>query len=64
MCKSQTNLGQWYIESSSKHFPGINAKGPHWQEVNTGSGDDLVPSGNKPLLETMLLFIFDAMCHH
>ena len=32
----------------------VNAKTPHWSLVNIGSGNGLVPSGNKPLPEPML----------
>ena len=32
----------------------VNATTPHWSSVNIGSGNGLVPSGNKPLLEPML----------
>ena len=33
---------------------------PHWK-VNIGPGDDLVPSGNKPLPEPVLTKISDAI---
>ena len=32
----------------------MNVTGPHWWSVNIGSGNGLVPSGNKPLPEPML----------
>ena len=32
----------------------VNDKTPHWSLVNIGSGNGLVPSGNKPLPEPML----------
>ena len=32
----------------------MNAMGPHRWQVNIGSGNGLVPSGNKPLPEPML----------
>ena len=47
----------------SKHMLGIklistfcqmNATGPHWWLINTGSGSGLFMSGNKPLPEPML----------
>ena len=34
--------------------PQVIFTGPHWWKVNIGSGNGLVPSGNKPLPETML----------
>ena len=38
--------------------------GLHWWSVNIGSGNGLVPSGNKPLPEPMLTQIFVATwCH-
>ena len=33
----------------------VNATGPHCWEVNIGSGNGLVPSGNKPLHEVMCI---------
>ena len=30
MCKFQTQLWDWYLDFSSKHYPGINAIGLHW----------------------------------
>ena len=45
MCKFQTQLENWYLEYSSKYYPGISARGYHWWNVNIGSGNGLVPSG-------------------
>ena len=39
----------------------VNAKTPHWSPVNIGSGNGLVPSGNKPLPEPMLTKIYVAI---
>ena len=39
---------------SNKHYPLMNARGPCSWYVNIGSGNGLVPSGNKPLSEPML----------
>ena len=36
------------------NFSQVNATEPLLWEVNIGSGDGLVPSGNKPLPESML----------
>ena len=33
-------------------------------KVNIGSGNGLVPSGNKPLPEPMLIMFYDAIWHH
>ena len=38
--------------------------GLHWWSVNIGSGNGLVPSGNKPLPEPMLTQISVAIWHH
>ena len=38
--------------------------GLHWSSVNIGSGNGLVPSGNKPLPEPMLTHIFVAIWRH
>ena len=47
--------GDWGISC-----PDMNVIGLHWWPVNIGSGNGLVPSGNKPLPEPMLTQI----CHH
>ena len=38
-------------------LPQVNATEPHWWYVNIGSGNGLVPSGNKPLPEPILSHI-------
>ena len=38
----------------------MNATRPYWWKVNIGSGNGLVPSGNKPLPEPMLTQIYVA----
>ena len=42
----------------------MNVTGLHWWSVNTGSGNGLVPSGNKSLPEPMLTQISVAISHH
>ena len=45
----------------------MNATTPHWSLVNIGSGNGLVPSGNKPLPEPMLTQIcrhMASLCHN
>ena len=37
-----------------KKYPQINVTGPYWWEVNIGSGNGLVSSGNKPLPEPFM----------
>ena len=42
----------------------MNATEPHWWKINIGSGNGLVPSGNKPLPEPMLTQIYVAIWLH
>ena len=42
----------------------MNATGPYWRWVNIGSGNGLVPSGNKPLPKPMLTQFIDAYMRH
>ena len=42
----------------------LNVTGLHWWSVNIGSGNGLVPSGNKPLPEPMLIKISNAIWRH
>ena len=37
---------------------------PHWSLVNIGSGNGLIPSGNKLLPEPMLTKFYDVIWHH
>ena len=47
-----------------KHFLGIclqvNASGPQWWYISIGSGNGLIPSGNKPFTEPMFAQIYIA----
>ena len=38
------------------NFPQMHVNGSYWWEVNIGLGNDLVPSGNKPLPESIWLW--------
>ena len=52
------------IFRSCDNSPHMNGTGLNWREVNTGSGNGLVPSGNKPLPEPMWSKFYDAIwCH-
>ena len=42
-------------------FRSMQKKTPHWWLVNIGSGNDLVPSGTKPIPEPTLLEIYIAI---
>ena len=59
-----SNSCQGYIEHFVWNCPQVNATGLHWWYVNIGSGNGLVPSGNKPLPEPMLIQIFVAILRH
>ena len=63
MWKFQTQLADWYLHNSRTHYLGMNARRPPWWEVNTGSGNGLVLSGRKPLLEPMLSQIYVITSH-
>ena len=36
----------------------INVTGSYWRHINIGSGNGLVPSGNKSIPEPMLTWIY------
>ena len=42
----------------------MNVLEPYWWIVNIVSGNGLVPSGNKPLFEPMLIDIYIAAWRH
>ena len=44
----------WRLKHLLWNCPNMNVSGLHWWSVNIGSGNGLVPSGNKPLPEVML----------
>ena len=60
----QVHIKGRYLEHLLWNCLQLNATRPHWWLVNTGSGDGLVPSGNKPLPETMLTQIYVTIWHH
>ena len=37
--KFRTQFGDWYLEYSINYYPGINARGFRWWEVNIGPGN-------------------------
>ena len=45
-------------------IPHMNVTRPYWWKFKTGSGDGLVPSGNKPLPGQMLTQIYVAIWGH
>ena len=50
-----------FIIQNSSLGTAVNAFEPQWREVNIGSGNTLMPSGNKPLHEHMLTRICVAI---
>ena len=48
----------WQLGNFLRNCPQMNVTGPYWWQVNIGSGNGLVASGNKPLLELMLTQIY------
>ena len=49
-----------YLEHFLWNYPQVNTTRSHWWLINTGSGNGLVPSGNKPLPE---LILTKLCCH-
>ena len=62
--KFQTRFIDKYLKYFLWNCYQVNATTPHWSLVNIGSGNGLVPSGNKPLHEPMLTYIPVAIWHH
>ena len=54
ICKFQTHFDDEYLKYFLWNCYQVNATIPHWSLVNIGSGNGLVPSGNKPLPEPVL----------
>ena len=49
-----SHQGQISSNISCLYCPQVNATRPHWWLVNVGSGNGLVPLGNKPLPEPLM----------
>ena len=60
----QANLNDSWLWYLLWNYPLINVTGLYWWWVNIGSGNGLVPSGNKPLPEPMLTQISVAIWRH
>ena len=60
----QANFSEWWLRYLLRNCPQMNATRPYWWRVNTGSGNGLVPSGNKPLPELMLTQVYVAKWRH
>ena len=64
ICNFQTNFRDWWLRHHLWNCSDMNVTGLHWWSVNIGSGNGLVPLGNKPLPEPMLTQIYVAIWHH
>ena len=60
LCNFQTHFSDRWLRHLLSNCPNMNVAGVYWWSVNIGSGNGLVPSGNKPLPEPMLTQI----CRH
>ena len=56
----QTHIKDRYLENFQWNCPGVNATIPNWRLVHIGSGNALVPSGNKRLPKPMLTEFYGA----
>ena len=50
----QANVSHYWLRYLKWTCPQMNVTGLYWWYINIGSGNSLVPSGNKPLPEPML----------
>ena len=60
----QKTHGDWYLDSLSKCYHGMNARRSRWREINIGSGNGLVSWGTKPLPKPVLVMTSDAIWRH
>ena len=60
----QTDFSDWWLRRLLLNCPNMNVIGLCWWSVNIGSGNGLVPSGNKPLPEPMLTQISVTIWRH
>ena len=64
ICNFQTDFSYCWLRHLFWNCPNMNVTRLHWWSVNIGSGNCLVPSGNKPLPEPKLTQISVAIwCH-
>ena len=61
MSNFHVNFSHWWLVYLLWNCHQVNVTGLHWWSVNIGSGNGLVPWGNKPLSEPMLTQI---SCRH
>ena len=60
----QAIVSDWWPMYLLWNCPQVNVTGPHQKKVNIGSGNGLVPSGNKPLPEPMVPQIAVTIWRH
>ena len=60
----QANSSNWRLRYLLWNCPQMTVTALHWWSLNIGSGNGLVPSGNKPLSEPMLTQISAAIWRH
>ena len=63
-CNFQMDFSHWWFMHFLWNWPNMNVTGLHWWSLNIGSGNGLVPSGNKPLPEPILTHIYVATWRH
>ena len=64
MSKFQTHFNDKYLKYFLCNCYQVNDTTTHWSLVNIGSGNGLVPSGNKPLPEPVLTQISATIWRH
>ena len=64
MYNFQMDFSDWWLRHLLWNCPNMNVTGLHWWSVNIGSGNGLVPSGNKPVPEPMLTQIYVVTWRH
>ena len=60
----QTHIKERYLQFFLCNRPQVNAWRPTWWSICIDSGNGLVASGNKPLSEPMLIYIYVAIWRH
>ena len=60
----QTNIKGRYLGHFLWNCPQVKATRPFWWLINIGSGNGLMPSGNKPLPEPMLSLMSATIWRH
>ena len=64
ICSFHSDFSDWWLRYLLWNCTNMHVTGLHWWSVKIGSGNGLVPSGNKPLPERMLTQIYVAIWRH